>query len=236
MGANLQNLTTWETIMKNREARRQAGKPVFDPESCPKKTDTWETVLKNRDARRQAGNTVEEPEVEELEIDGEKTGPSPEEIRIEKERKEREAQEFKLMYGTDYEAPLPPGYTCRSDRETEFLSNEHSTGIDGLCWSVLLLAVQDGCNPKWLSELIEFYQITVDPRIVYRHPVSKTVVKNKRGKITRGDDIRAPIRRTRTMDPCVKNLAIPESLVKAAVEQQIKPKTSEVEQKTNILK
>lgn len=231
MGANLQNLTTWETIMKNREARRQAGKPVFEFESKPEQPlTTADTIRENREKRKQDGKEVFEPEGGFQEYLNEK---SPEEVA---ELLAEEAREFQLMNGTDYEAPLPPGYTCRSDRETEFLSNEHSTGIEGLCWSILLLAVQDGCNPKWLSELIEFYQIPVDPRIVYRHPVAKTVVKNKRGKITRGDDIRAPIRRTRTIDPCVKKLAIPESLVKAAVEQQTKPKTSEVEQKTNILK
>lgn len=231
MGANLQNLTTWETIMQNREARRQAGKPVFEFESKPEPViTTADTIRENREKRRQDGKEVFEPEGGFQEYLKEK---SPEEIA---KLLADEAREFQLMNGTDYEAPLPEGYTCRSDRETDFLSNEHSTGIDGLCWSILLLAVQDGCNPRWLSELIDFYQIPVDPRIVYRHPVAKTVVKNKRGKITRGDDIRAPIRRIRTIDDAVKKLAIPDSLVKVAVEQQTKPKTSEVEQKTNVLK
>ena len=230
MGANLQNLT-WETIMQNREARRQAGKPVFEPESKPtEKTATAATIRENREKRKLDGKEVFEPEGGFREALNEK---SPEEIA---EMLANEAREFQLMNGTDYEAPLPDGYTCRSERETEFLSNEHSTGIEGLCWSILLLAVQDGCNPRWLTELIDYYQIPVDHRMVYRHPVAKTLVKNTRGKITRGDDIRAKIRRTRTIDPCVKKLAIPESLVKAAVEQQTKPKTSEVEQKTNILK
>ena len=181
----------------------------------PLQSITWRTILKNREDRRRSGLPVFEPELEK----GESNVPT-----------------FESDDGEQNDPPIPEGYTFRDERSTAFLNNEHSTGIEGLAWSVLMQAVQDGCNPRWLAEIVRYYQIRIDPRLVYRYPISKTVVKGRRGKITRGDDPRAPIRRLRRLSPMAKSLAIPESLVKIAVEQQSTVKPIEVKTRTNHLK
>ena len=181
----------------------------------PLQSITWHQILANRAERRRAGLPVFEPELEK----GQSNHPS-----------------FVNEAGEPEDPPLPEGYTFRSERETDFLSNEHSTGLEGLAWSVMLQAVQDGCNPRWLAEIAYYYQVKIDQRLVYRHPVAKTVVKGRSGRITRGDDTRAPVRRIRKLGQFAKSLAIPDYLVKVAVEQQSKVKPIDVKTKTNHLK
>lgn len=73
---------------------------------------------------------------------------------------------------TQDDLPLPPGYECRPEREVTFLNSTTTDGLEGLAWAILLQAVADGCNPDWLAELAEYYQIQINTDLFYRRPQS----------------------------------------------------------------
>lgn len=163
---------------------------------------TYEDILKRRAERSAAGKAVFEPENEVL--------PTEDEIirGIESRKKPTLA-----LFDVEDDPPLPAGYSFRQDRKVDFLSNEHSTGIDGLCWSILLTAVADGCNPAWLREIIDYYQIDTDPDLLYRHPVATGIMKNNKGRFIRADDLRAKVKRVRVASKILGGLDIPKELV-----------------------
>lgn len=163
---------------------------------------SYADILKRREARSASGKPVFAPE--------NYVPPTEDEVikGIAAKRKPPTA-----LFDDEDDPPLPPGYVFRSDRKVEFLSNEHSEGIDGLCWSVLLTAVADGCNPAWLREIIEFYQIDTDPELLYRHPVSTGIMKNNKGRFIRADDLRAKVKRVRVASKILGGLDIPKELV-----------------------
>ena len=65
-----------------------------------------------------------------------------------------------------------------------------SGGVHGLRLAVLLRAVEDGCNPKWLEEIAQFYEIDLPAGMLQRKPVAGVVVNQ-------GTDRFTPIREIR---------------------------------------
>lgn len=111
--------------------------------------------------------------------------------------------------------PLPPGYTTSEDRKVDFLLPETSEGPKGLAFAVLLMAVADGCNPKWLEEIADFYQIPIDPKILYRMPHARSYIKDAKGRFVQERDLTATLKRVKTKDPIVKDLAIPDEVIQS---------------------
>lgn len=163
---------------------------------------TYEDILKRRAERSAAGKKVFCPENEVL--------PTEDEVLRGIEARKKPVL---ALYDVEDDPPLPSGYSFRQDRKVDFLSNEHSEGIDGLCWSILLTAVADGCNPAWLREIIDYYQIDTDPDLLYRHPIAQGVMKNNKGRFIRSDDLRAKVKRVRVASKILGGLDIPKELV-----------------------
>lgn len=118
------------------------------------------------------------------------------------------------------EMPLPQGYTTSDARKVDFIIPETSDGLQGLAWAVLMMAVADGCNPKWLEEIVDFYQIPVDPKLMYRMPHGKSFVKDSKGRFVRYNDMRKIVKRTRVTDEVVKDLDIPEDVLQSFIKTQ----------------
>lgn len=116
---------------------------------------------------------------------------------------------------TQDDLPLPPGYTTIEDRKVDFLLPESTEGVKGLAFAVLLMAVSDGCNPRWLEEIAEYYQVPVDPKILYRMPHSKSYIKDSKGRFVKENDLTANIKRVKIKDPVVKDLVIPDDVLES---------------------
>ena len=118
------------------------------------------------------------------------------------------------------DTPLPPGYTTSEDRKVDFIIPETSDGLQGIAWAVLMMAVADGCNPKWLEEIADFYQIPIDAKLMYRMPHGKSFVKDSKGRFVRENDMRKIVKRAKVKDDIVKNLDIPPEVLKSFIKTQ----------------
>lgn len=66
--------------------------------------------------------------------------------------------------------PLRPGYFCDPNRTVNVSFIDHTSGVKGLAFAVLLRAVEDGCNREWLEEIAYAYEIDLPDRIFDKAP------------------------------------------------------------------
>lgn len=116
--------------------------------------------------------------------------------------------------------PLPPGYSYRPNRRVTFHDAIPTDGLRGLAWAILLSAVADGCNPRWLAELADYYQIEVNPEMFYRQP-AKGVLQDVNGNYVRDDDLGAEVKRSRTVHPMLKGVEVPNKAVNALIHRNL---------------
>ena len=76
------------------------------------------------------------------------------------------------------DGPLPRGYRVIQRRRCSFELLKPSTGHKGLAYSILLRAVEDGCNPQWLKEIAAAYEIDV-PLDMFAHKPASHVIVNQ---------------------------------------------------------
>jgi len=67
--------------------------------------------------------------------------------------------------------PLSPGYFCDSSRTVNVSFLDHTPGVKGLSFAILLRAVEDGCNREWLEEIAEAYEIDMPENFFAKAPV-----------------------------------------------------------------
>lgn len=170
------------------------------------KVTTYADIVRNRNRRLCEGKEICTPE-------------------LPKEKLDAVQEYFKVdnsKYDVDEDIPLPEGYTKRASRKIEFLSSDTASGLEGLAWAILLTAVADGCNPKWLEEIATYYQVSADRELLYRHPVSKGVSKNNAGEFIRSNDLTTKVRRVRVATKLLKDVDIPANVIKTFITHHIK--------------
>lgn len=67
--------------------------------------------------------------------------------------------------------PLSPGYFCDPTRTVNVSFLDHTPGVKGLAFAILLRAVEDGCNREWLEEIAEAYEIELPEEFFAKAPV-----------------------------------------------------------------
>jgi hypothetical protein len=77
------------------------------------------------------------------------------------------------------EPPLPIGYYEDPARRCTFTLEKSSSDYKGLAFAIFLRAIEDGCNPDWLKQLADFYEIRVPLEILDRTPNTRVKMNQR---------------------------------------------------------
>ena len=66
--------------------------------------------------------------------------------------------------------PLPAGYEESPARRCVFSIETYTGGAKGLAYAILLRAIEDGCDPRWLHEIADAYGIQLPPEMLNHTP------------------------------------------------------------------
>lgn len=69
--------------------------------------------------------------------------------------------------------PLPPGFCVEPSRRCEFFHEERTHGLKGLAYAVILRALEDGVNERWLRMIAGFYEVPISDRLIDRPPARR---------------------------------------------------------------
>lgn len=70
----------------------------------------------------------------------------------------------------------PKLYFCDPDRTINFVRSESTPGVKGLCFAVLLQALEDGCCRDWILDIVDAYDIDVPHSMFDKAPVRNLVL------------------------------------------------------------
>jgi hypothetical protein len=66
--------------------------------------------------------------------------------------------------------PLPLGFHTEPQRKCEFFYEDRTLGARGIAFAVLLRALEDGVNEKWLRLITQFYEVPLPEEYLARRP------------------------------------------------------------------
>ena len=79
--------------------------------------------------------------------------------------------------------PLPPGFYVEPSRRCEFFHEDRTHGLKGLAFAVILRALEDGVNERWLRMLASFYEVEIPDRLLRRPPQRRLRMSACTGRI-----------------------------------------------------
>lgn len=68
---------------------------------------------------------------------------------------------------------MKPGYYTDNERKCRFSVDYVTPGPRGLAWAILLKAIEDGCSRDWVEDIIIYYDINFDRKLLDRMPANK---------------------------------------------------------------
>jgi len=85
---------------------------------------------------------------------------------------------------TDDPDPLPPGFFTEAERRCEFFHENRTEGIRGLAYAVILRALEDGVNQRWLEMLTRFYEVPIPEKYLRRTPERRLRINGCTGHLS----------------------------------------------------
>jgi len=73
---------------------------------------------------------------------------------------------------------MKSGYYTDNARKCRFSLDYVTPGYRGLSWAILLKAIEDGCSRDWLYDIITYYGIELDSKLLDRLPANKIKVNS----------------------------------------------------------
>lgn len=70
-------------------------------------------------------------------------------------------------------------YYLDPNRKVRFSFDHVTPGYRGLAWAVFLKGLEDGCNQEWLRDIVRYYDINFDEKLLNRLPVNKVKLNSQ---------------------------------------------------------